>query len=149
MGLGENIKRYRKLNKMTQLELSEKIGRNIRTIRGYELGDVIPPLNVIEKIAEVFNVRTIDLIGSDEKCLESSIEDLKEAIEKKEKKCITNLYTSTLDIIELVNYLYCGDIDISNIINNTSMVPDLVSLIKDVVSNRIKFYNGNCCKIEE
>ena len=149
MGLGENIKRYRKLNKMTQLELSEKIGRNIRTIRGYELGDVIPPLNVIEKIAEVFNVRTIDLIGSDEKCLESSIEDLKEAIEKKEKKCITNLYTSTLDIIELVNYLYCGDIEISNIINNTSMVPDLVSLIKDVVSNRIKFYNGNSCKIEE
>lgn len=149
MGLGENIKRYRKLNKMTQLELSEKIGRNIRTIRGYELGDVIPPLNVIEKIAEVFNVRTIDLIGSDEKCLESSIEDLKEAIEKKEKKCITNLYTSTLDIIELVNYLYCGDIDISNIINNTSMVPDLVSLIKDIVSNRIKFYNGNSCKIEE
>ena len=149
MGLGENIKRYRKLNKMTQLELSEKIGRNIRTIRGYELGDVIPPLNVIEKIAEVFNVRTIDLIGSDEKCLESSIEDLKEAIEKKEKKCITNLYTSTLDIIELVNYLYCGDIEISNIINNTSMVPDLVSLIKDVVSNRIKFYNGNSCKIED
>ena len=149
MGLGENIKRYRKLNKMTQLELSEKIGRNIRTIRGYELGDVIPPLNVIEKIAEVFNVRTIDLIGSDEKCLESSIEDLKEAIEKKEKKCITNLYTSTLDIIESVNYLYCGDIDISNIINNTSMVPDMVSLIKDVVSNRIKFYNGNSCKIEE
>ena len=149
MGLGENIKRYRKLNKMTQQELSEKIGRNVRTIRGYELGDVIPPLNVIEKIAEVFHVSTIDLIGSDEKCLESSIEDLKEAIEKKEKKCITNLYTSTLDIIELVNYLYCGDIDISNIINNTSMVPDLVSLIKDVVSNRIKFYNGNCCKIEE
>ena len=149
MGLGENIKRYRKLNKMTQLELSEKIGRNIRTIRGYELGDVIPPLNVIEKIAEVFNVRTIDLIGSDEKCLESSIEDLKEAIEKKEKKCITNLYTSTLDIIELVNYLYCGDIDISNIINNTSMVPDLVSLIKDIVSNRIKFYNGNSGKIED
>lgn len=149
MGLGENIKRYRKLNKMTQLELSEKIGRNIRTIRGYELGDVIPPLNVIEKIAEVFNVRTIDLIGSDEECLESSIEDLKEAIEKKEKKCITNLYTSTLDIIELVNYLYCGDIEISNIINNTSMVPDLVSLIKDVVSNRIKFYNGNSCKIED
>ena len=149
MGLGENIKRYRKLNKMTQQDLSEKIGRNIRTIRGYELGDVIPPLNVIEKIAEVFSVRPIDLIGSDEKCLESSIEDLKEAIEKKEKKCITNLYTSTLDIIELVNYLYCGDIEISNIINNTSMVPDLVSLIKDIVSNRIKFYNGNCCKIED
>ena len=149
MTLGENIKRYRKLNKMTKQELSEKIGRNIRTIRGYELGDVIPPLNVIEKIAEVFNVKTIDLIDSDEECLKTSIKDLKETIEKKERKYITNLYTSTLDIIESVNYLYCGDIEMSNIINNTNMVPDLVSLIKDIVSNRIKFYNGNCCKIEE
>lgn len=149
MGLGENIKRYRKLNKMTQQELSEKIGRNVRTIRSYELRDVIPPLNVIEKIAEVFNIRTIDLIGSDEKCFETSIKELEEIIESKKKKNITILYTSILNIIESVNYLHYGDTEISDIINNTNIVSDTVSLIEDIVSNRIKFYNDNYCKIEK
>ena len=146
MEIGKNIKKYRKLNKLTQKDLAEKIGRNIRTIRGYELGDVIPPLNVIEKMAEVFNVRSIDLIGSDEKCLETSIKELEEIIESKKKKNITILYTSILNIIESVNYLHYGDTEISDIINNTNIVSDTVSLIEDIVSNRIKFYNDNCNK---
>lgn len=149
MEIGKNIKKYRKLNKLTQKDLAEKIGRNIRTIRGYELGDVIPPLNVIEKMAEVFNVRAVDLIGTDKKCLETSIKELEEIIESKKKKHITNLYTSILNIIESVNYLHYGNTEISDIINNTNIVSDTVSLIEDIVSNRIKFYNDNCCKIED
>ena len=63
MSNGDNIKKYRKLNKLTQKELSEKIGKNERTIRGYEANDTIPPTSVLIKIGEVLNVSTEKLIN--------------------------------------------------------------------------------------
>ena len=63
MSIGDNIKKYRKLNKLTQKELSEKIGKNERTIRGYEANDTIPPTSVLIKIGEVLNVSTEKLIN--------------------------------------------------------------------------------------
>lgn len=63
MSIGDNIKKYRKLNKLTQKELSEKIGKNERTIRGYEANDTIPPTSVLIKIGEVLNVPTEKLIN--------------------------------------------------------------------------------------
>lgn len=63
MSIGDNIQKYRKLNKLTQAELGEKIGKKERTIRGYEANDTIPPTSVLIKIGEVLNVPTEKLIN--------------------------------------------------------------------------------------
>lgn len=64
MSIGDNIQKYRKLNKLTQAELGEKIGKKERTIRGYEANDTIPPTSVLIKIGEVLNVPMIKLINN-------------------------------------------------------------------------------------
>lgn len=75
MSIGDNIKKYRKLNKLTQKELAEKIGKKERTIRGYEADDTVPPLTVIRKIAEIFNVQDTDLITLDENNMKPILKD--------------------------------------------------------------------------
>ena len=36
MAIGDNIKKYRKINKMTQTELANKLNKSLRTIQKYE-----------------------------------------------------------------------------------------------------------------
>jgi len=57
-----NIKKYRK-GKFTQQELADKIGKTESSIRKYEKGLVTIPLDVLNKIATVLEVRVADLMG--------------------------------------------------------------------------------------
>ena len=143
MSIGENIKKYRKLNKLTQKELAEKIGKKERTIRGYEADDTIPPLTVIRKIADFFNIEDIDLIGSDEKAIKSVIKDLKEISDNNIESNITNLYNAILTSIESVNYLECGNKhDLGELLNNTNLYDDIVAVTKDIIKNRLVYYDN-------
>lgn len=55
MHLSKNIKHLRKSSKMTQKELAESIGLKSATIIGkYEDNQVIPPVEVIQKLAQYF-----------------------------------------------------------------------------------------------
>ncbi|WP_308575022.1 helix-turn-helix transcriptional regulator [uncultured Fusobacterium sp.] len=65
MGFKKNIKKYRKLNKMTQKELGDKIGKKPLTISRYENGEIFPPFEVIEKIANIFNFPTEIFLTND------------------------------------------------------------------------------------
>lgn len=66
MSVGDNIKKYRKLNKLTQKELAEKISKNERTIRGYEAGVIVPPFAVIKQIANTLNINYTELMDQEE-----------------------------------------------------------------------------------
>lgn len=59
--IGANIRKYRKQNKLTQTELGKLIGKTESSIRKYERGYVIIPLDVLDKIANVLNVPTYQL----------------------------------------------------------------------------------------
>lgn len=60
--IGDNIRKYRKQNKLTQTELGKLIGKTESSIRKYERGYVIIPLDVLDKIANVLNVPTYQII---------------------------------------------------------------------------------------
>lgn len=63
MFIGKNIKSLRKEKKLTQKEFAEVLGMKSNTIIGkYEDGKVIPPVEVLEKIAEQFGVDLQDLM---------------------------------------------------------------------------------------
>lgn len=79
---GYVIKGLRKGHHLTQSELAERIGKKLRTVQKYENGTITPPLDVLEKIAAVFNVTVADLIGDEaDHQYESDLDSLKALID--------------------------------------------------------------------
>jgi transcriptional regulator with XRE-family HTH domain len=54
--LGENIVRYRKLNKMTQEELASKLDVSRQTVYKWEASLSRPTLDKLELICEILNI---------------------------------------------------------------------------------------------
>lgn len=65
MSIGTNIQLARKLNNMTQKELANKINKTEASVKKYESDSTNVPVNVLEDIANVFNVSREVLIGSE------------------------------------------------------------------------------------
>lgn len=93
MGIGNKIKTFRKMHKMSQQELATQIGVSRSTIACYENGHVSPSLDVICKLSEIFNVR-VDafmeqiFIDENDKNLESLEYNLEYLINKFEGELI-------------------------------------------------------------
>lgn len=64
MRLGENIKRLRKLNNLTQQNLADQLNRSKTLIALWEKGERDPSSPDLKKLSEIFNVRADDIIGS-------------------------------------------------------------------------------------
>ena len=62
IAIGENIKSYRKKNKLTQKELADILGKTESSIRKYEKGEVTVPIDVLDDIARALHVSFYDLI---------------------------------------------------------------------------------------
>lgn len=62
MTFGENVRRYRRFNSMTQAELAKKLGyKNKASIGKIENGDADVPLSMAQKIADALNVDIVTL----------------------------------------------------------------------------------------
>lgn len=59
--LSKRIKSLRLNNDMTQKELSDKLNLTPKMVSFYELGDRVPPPDILEKLADIFSV-TIDFL---------------------------------------------------------------------------------------
>lgn len=59
---GENIKKIRKLRKLTQLELANLIGKRQGDISRWEKGDIIPTLCNIHLLARALSVNILELV---------------------------------------------------------------------------------------
>ena len=74
MNIGNNIKKYRKIKGLTQIQLAEKIGVSTITIKNYENNRRQPSLETLNKIAEALNVSVSELI-SDENTSHKTLAD--------------------------------------------------------------------------
>ncbi|MFI3114565.1 MAG: helix-turn-helix transcriptional regulator [Clostridia bacterium] len=63
--LGDRIKELRKLNKMTQQELSEKLGITPSAIGMYEQNRREPKFDVLEQLCKIFSVSPDYFLSSD------------------------------------------------------------------------------------
>lgn len=61
--IGERIKSERTICEMSQQELSKKIGKSVSTISGYEIGDRLPPIEILHQLADIFECSTDYLVG--------------------------------------------------------------------------------------
>lgn len=71
MTIGDNIKKYRKLARITQVELAQKINKSESTIRKYEANNVKPDFSVLDDIANVLGCTLIDLVNTTDISIDS------------------------------------------------------------------------------
>lgn len=65
MKIGNQIKKLRLEYGYTQKELSSKIGLSPKMISFYENGERIPPMDIVMKLVEIFDVTSDYLLGID------------------------------------------------------------------------------------
>lgn len=114
MSISENIKFYRNEKGLTQQELADKIGKSINSVKKYESGYTNPPIDVINKIADVLEINIAYLVEDtfrakiiDELKNESSSDSIISLLEARfnkignyDKKFITKVYETFLDIFK-------------------------------------------------
>ena len=81
---GENLLRLRKYNKMSQQELASELAYSDKAISKWELGDNIPDIFTLEKIAKLFNVTVDELIKPE-------IRLSKKVVSQKKKIMVTSI----------------------------------------------------------
>lgn len=65
MDLANNIRYYRKLNKLTQADLANKLDVAPTAISAWEVGRNKPLMDKIEQMSTLFNIKKSDLLGDD------------------------------------------------------------------------------------
>ena len=63
MTMGENIKKYRKIRRLTQKQLADKVCISVNSLSRYETGERIPNIYTIHKIANALDVVPAWIIG--------------------------------------------------------------------------------------
>ena len=95
MSIGNKIKEYRELNKMTQKDIAEVLEVEPGTISKYESGIIEPNIESLKRLAEIFNITVDELIKDEEKFDVTQINVLKILREQKEMGLKGNLYHNT------------------------------------------------------
>ncbi len=61
--IAENLKKFRKLKKLTQSDVAEIIEKDRSTIAKYENGQAEPPFNVLIMLSKLFDITIDELCG--------------------------------------------------------------------------------------
>lgn len=125
MTLGQRIRRIRELRNMTQEELGRLTNTTKQTIFKYENGIVTNiPIDRLEKIADVLNVRAAYLLGWDlddeelRRAKDGLLSDLREHPDMQSGHRVDALFSnSNLDLYSLCNSLNISSDEIMNWIN--------------------------------
>lgn len=92
--LGEKIKLYREVKKMTQVEIAELLGVKPATVSKYESGALEPNIESLKKLSEIFDISIDELLKEDNFNI-SNINILEVLREQKNMKLKGNLYHNT------------------------------------------------------
>lgn len=95
MSIGNKIKEYRELKKMTQKDIAEILEVEPGTISKYESGMIEPNIESLKRLAETFNITVDELISDEKKFDVSKINVLDVLREQKEMQLRGNLYHNT------------------------------------------------------
>lgn len=129
MGIGENIKKYRKRAGFTQKELANKISISENSIRRYELEQRKPSVEIIQKIVDVLNVDFFEIVNGIDI-------DIEKDAELENKKKLDNIVLS---------------IEKTTAIKKWQIETDLRVLLKDIIINNkdLKEFHKNIKLLSE
>ncbi|WP_346929197.1 helix-turn-helix domain-containing protein [Clostridium sp.] len=135
MNIGENIKKIRTTNKMTQLTLAGSLKISVRTLQKYESGEITPPVDKLDKIANALDVSIAELISSPE----SYSEDIRPFVPTSSyngKKYTDNLFDELLSIEKQIQ-LYESNANFNTLVNGFG---NYIELLKKRIDKTEEYY---------
>ena len=94
--LNKTLKHFRTSHKMTQEELALKLAVTRQTVSKWENGISVPDADTLSKIADIFGVSVIELLGSSELLKENNTEKSDNNKETESKEFDESLLTKIL-----------------------------------------------------
>lgn len=94
MKFGDNLKKIRKLKKLSQEELAEKVGVSRQSVSKWETGEAYPEMNNILELCKIFHCKINDLVNDSIIDMDSLDEEIKINVvkfKKEEQKQIKGL----------------------------------------------------------
>lgn len=101
--VSENLSTLRRQSNMTQMELAEKVGFSNKTVSHWERGEVMPDLETVERLAEIYGVTVNDIVTrheADDKMLGTEV-----VVQRRKKVTIMSLVLVSLWYIALIFFV--------------------------------------------
>ena len=108
MNFGENLKKLRKLKKLSQESLAEKMNVSRQSVSKWETGDAYPEMNNLLELCKIFHCKISDLINDNIMDIDSFDDDIKTNIstlkenEQKKMKDISNAISIMANIGRII-----------------------------------------------
>ena len=143
MKFGDNLKKLRKLKRMSQEKLAERIGVSRQSVSKWETGESYPEMNNILELCKIFHCNINDLVNDSIIDINSLDEDVKMSVvkfkEKKQKdvKVLSKVIAiiakiGRITIYVAIPFIVLAMLCIPTIINNT-----------EVIDNKIVYKDSN------
>ena len=136
MKFGDNLRNLRKSKKISQEELSEKVGVSRQSVSKWETGEAYPEMNNILQLCKIFHCNINDLVNDNMVDLDSLDEDVKMSVVKfkKEKQRKMKGLSKAIAIIAKIGRIV-------TIVTLPILVLCMITL--PVIVNKIDVKNGN------
>lgn len=137
MKFGGNLKGLRKIKKLSQEDLAERVGVSRQSVSKWETGDAYPEMNNILMLCKIFNCKINDLLSNNLEDFESFDEEVKMNLVKfeKEKQQKVKTLTKILSLIGKIAGIVVK-VAIPFVIIGMIVIPIFLSNI-DVENNKI------------
>lgn len=158
--IGDNIKKYRRENNISQEELAEKIGVTRQSISLWETNQTQPTIDNIVAIAKIFNLSTDDLLlGSDEQTIEpqnpqefieNNTPTQTKKREKKRKACVLCVVAIIIAIIgTILTMLIINSTDKKRLENAENAVVKIICYdqLGNIVSTGSGFFHSKSARL--
>ena len=142
MKFGENLKKLRKLKKMSQEKLAEKIGVSRQSVSKWETGETYPEMNNILILCKIFGCGINELVNESLIDIDSLDEEVKMNIVKfkKEKQKKMKGISKAVYILARIGKV-CSIIGIIGLIILMLAIPQIIHNVK-VDNNQVTVFGG-------
>lgn len=148
MKFGDNLRNLRKSKKLSQEDLSEKVGVSRQSVSKWETSEAYPEMNNILILCKIFNCKINDLLSEKIEDFNSFDEEVKMSIVKfeKDKQKKMKRLTKILSLIGKIGKIVVK-VAIPFVVIAMIIVPILLSNI-DIDNNKIVSQNANIQLVE-
>lgn len=144
MNFGDNLKKLRKVKKISQEELADKIGVSRQSVSKWECGDAYPEMSNILILCTIFNCKINDLIHENFIDFDSLDEEIKMSVVKfkKEKQKKMKLLSKAIYILARIGKII-SIVGIASVIIAMFIIPFIVNNIEFQENNLIRVFDKN------
>ncbi|MCI9281086.1 MAG: helix-turn-helix transcriptional regulator [Bacilli bacterium] len=149
MKFGENLKNLRKLKKLSQEELAEKINVSRQSVSKWETGDAYPEMNNLLELCKIFHCKINDLVNDSILDIESLDDNVKKEVVtlKKEEQNKMKILSKFVLVFAKIGRVLCL-ITLPLIAISMLLFPYFMNKI-EVKDNEIILKNSNIISLVE